>query len=131
MGFPMRYVQGYAPVLRMRGQTAIMSNDKTCDVLVIGSGAGGLTTAVTCAHARLKVIAVEKAPVFGGTMAFSGGVLWIPGNRYGEEQNPSDTREAARTYLQVEAGNHFDAEAVDALLDTGPEEVVPGNRTLC
>lgn len=100
-----------------------MSNEKSCDVLVIGSGAGGLTTAITCAHAGLKVIVVEKASVFGGTTAFSGGVLWIPGNKYGKDQNPSDTKEAARTYLKVEAGNHFDAEAVEAFLDTGPEAV--------
>lgn len=100
-----------------------MSEEKACDVLVIGSGAGGLTTAITCAHAGLDVIVVEKAPVYGGTTAFSGGVLWIPGNAYGKEQNPDDTRELARTYLQVEAGNHFDAEAVDAFLDTGPEAV--------
>ena len=54
-----------------------MSEEKACDVLVIGSGAGGLTTAITCAHAGLDVIVVEKAPVYGGTTAFSGGVLWL------------------------------------------------------
>ena len=49
-------------------------------VLVIGSGAGALATAVTAAHAGLSVIVVEKAPVLGGTTAWSGGWLWIPRN---------------------------------------------------
>ena len=51
-----------------------------CDVLVVGSGAGGLATAVAAAHRRLKVLVVEKEPVFGGTTARSGGWMWLPGN---------------------------------------------------
>lgn len=92
--------------------------DRECDVLVVGSGAGGLATAITAAKHGLKVVVVEKAPVFGGTTAFSGGVLWIPGN-------PRDTsgREAARTYLKAETGNFYDEEAVELFLDEGPKMV--------
>lgn len=90
-----------------------------CDVLVIGAGAGGMATAITAAKAGLEVIIVEKAEVFGGTTAFSGGVLWIPGNRH----CPPGDRERAREYLRHEAGNAFDAEAVDAYLAAGPEMV--------
>jgi succinate dehydrogenase/fumarate reductase flavoprotein subunit len=46
-----------------------------CDLLVIGSGAGALSAAVTAAHLGLKVIVVEKDPQYGGTTAWSGG--WI------------------------------------------------------
>ena len=74
-----------------------------CDVLVIGSGAGGLSTAITAASAGLSVIVAEKEAVFGGTTAFSGGVLWIPGNHHSKAQNPADTREAARQYLKKHA----------------------------
>lgn len=94
-----------------------------CDVLVIGSGAGGLSTAVTARKAGLDVIVAEKEPVFGGTTAFSGGVLWIPGSPYGRKQNPHDTREAARQYLKNETGEFFDAGAVDAFLDNAPQMV--------
>jgi succinate dehydrogenase/fumarate reductase flavoprotein subunit len=94
-----------------------------CDVLVIGSGAGGLSTAVTARKAGLDVIVAEKEPVFGGTTAFSGGVLWVPGSRYGQQRNAADTREAARQYLKNETGEHFDAGAVDAFLDNAPQMV--------
>src|ERR1700712_5426075 len=53
---------------------------RDCDVLVIGSGAGGLSTAITAKAAGLDVLVIEKEEFFGGTTAFSGGVLWIPGN---------------------------------------------------
>ena len=43
-----------------------------CDLLVAGSGAGGLSTAVVAAHLGLKVIVVEKDSQFGGTTARSG-----------------------------------------------------------
>ena len=91
-----------------------------CDVLVIGSGAGGLSTAITAAKGGLKVVVIEKAEVFGGTTAFSGGVLWIPGNSHCPAA-ANDTREAARTYLKAETGNHFDEIAIDAFLDAGPK----------
>ncbi|MGV6875031.1 FAD-dependent oxidoreductase [Pseudochelatococcus sp. B33] len=101
----------------MAGEKA---RERTCDVLVIGSGAGGLSTAVTAKKHGLEAIVIEKEPVFGGTTAFSGGVLWIPGNRHGKGNNPDDTREAARRYLQAETGNWFQPEAVDVFLDAGP-----------
>ena len=100
-----------------------MTTPIECDVLVIGSGAGGLSTAITAAHAGLQVIVAEKEPVFGGTTAFSGGVLWVPGSKYGRAQNPADTREAARQYLKNETGVFFDAGAVDAFLDHAPQMV--------
>lgn len=95
----------------------------SCDVLVIGSGAGGMSTAITARKSGLDVIVVEKADVFGGTTAFSGGVLWIPGNHYGKKQNPDDSREAAIEYLKNEVGEYFDELAVKAFLDAGPEMV--------
>ncbi|WP_233801699.1 FAD-dependent oxidoreductase [Paraburkholderia sp. HP33-1] len=100
---------------------AILSATLTCDVLVIGSGAGGLSTAITARKHGLDVVVIEKEAFFGGTTAFSGGVLWIPGNRHARSNGVSDSREAALTYMRNETGACFDAAAVDAFLDTGPE----------
>lgn len=96
-----------------------LSGDVACDVLVIGSGAGGLSTAVTAKKHGLDVIVVEKAEVFGGTTAFSGGVLWIPGNGRAK-QDPRESRERAREYLKAETGNFFQDDMIEAFLDTGP-----------
>ncbi|ATR82685.1 3-oxosteroid 1-dehydrogenase [Pseudomonas sp. HLS-6] len=90
---------------------------QTCDVLVIGAGAGGLATAIVAKKQGLDVIVVEKEAFFGGTTAFSGGVLWVPCNPQASASGIQDSREAARTYLRNETGDYFDAEAVDAFLD--------------
>lgn len=90
-----------------------------CDALVIGSGASGMTTAFTAAHHGLDVVVAEKATVFGGTTALSGGYLWIPDNAVSRAAGVSDDIDAARTYLRAEAGNFFDGERVDAFLNAG------------
>lgn len=94
-----------------------------CDVLVVGSGAAGLSAAVTAGHHGLKVLIVEKEPRFGGTTARSGGWLWIPGTSLAKAWGIVESEGEARTYLRHEAGNSFDAARVDAFLATGPEAV--------
>lgn len=55
--------------------------DETTDVLVAGSGAGGVTGAYTAAREGLEVILVEATEKFGGTTAYSGGGgMWFPCN---------------------------------------------------
>ena len=94
-----------------------------CDLLVVGAGAGGLSTAITAAKHGLKVIVIEKAPVFGGTAAFSGGVLWVPGNVVSARTGAKDSKAAALDYLINETGSHFDEDGVNAFLDKGPEMI--------
>ena len=100
-----------------------MSNDFECDLIVIGSGAAGLATAITAKKRGLDVVVLEKEPVFGGTTALSGGVLWIPLGPHGRKQNPADTLEAARTYMMQETGTFYDEAAVATLLEQGPRMV--------
>ena len=44
----------------------------------------------------LDVIVAEKDQYFGGTMAYSGGVLWIPGNAHAAKAGLPDSREEAK-----------------------------------
>jgi succinate dehydrogenase/fumarate reductase flavoprotein subunit len=92
--------------------------DVVCDLLVVGSGAGGLATAISARKQGLDVVVVEKEPYFGGTTAFSGGVLWVPGNRHGRDTHgATDSREAALTYLRHETGAFYDDAAAEAYVD--------------
>jgi succinate dehydrogenase/fumarate reductase flavoprotein subunit len=100
-----------------------ISGDLACDVLVIGSGAAGLVAAITAKSRGLDVIVVEKEPVFGGTTALSGGVLWIPGNNISQAFGQRDSREAAEQFMQHETGAFYGAAAVKAFLDNGPAMV--------
>jgi len=87
------------------------------DLLVVGSGAAGFSAALTASHAGLKVLMVEKEPLFGGTTAYSAGVIWIPANRHGRALGIADSKEGALTYLQHEAGNRLNLELANAFLD--------------
>lgn len=92
----------------------------TYDVVVVGSGAAGLTSALVLAQRGLSVAVVEKAAVLGGTTATSGGAAWIPGNPLMKDAGQSDSREEARTYLRAILGNRYDEAFVEAFLDSGP-----------
>lgn len=92
------------------------------DVVVVGSGGSAFTAAITARKQGLSVLMVEKDPDFGGTTAFSGGVLWIPGNHHSKTMG-DDSREDALTYIAQEAGNYFDRDRVEAFLDNGPDMV--------
>ena len=74
-----------------------MSNQEAeYDVLVVGTGASGMSAAVTAAYAGLKVLVVEKAALFGGTTARSGGWLWIPNTKLARELGIHEPAGAAR-----------------------------------
>jgi succinate dehydrogenase/fumarate reductase flavoprotein subunit len=92
-----------------------------CDVLVVGSGAGGLSAACTAAHHGLEVIVAEKEPLFGGTTAYSAGVIWIPLNGHAVRAGLNDSRAAALRYLEAEIGVHLDRAKVAAFVAHGAE----------
>ena len=100
-----------------------ISENLTCDVLVVGSGAAGLVAAITAKSRGLNVVVVEKEPVFGGTTALSGGVLWIPGNNISRNFGQQDSREAMVQYMRNETGSFYNEAAVNAFLDQGPAMV--------
>jgi succinate dehydrogenase/fumarate reductase flavoprotein subunit len=103
--------------------TNVQQDNYECDALVVGSGAAGMSAAVTAGHRGLNVLIVEKEPRFGGTTARSGGWLWIPGTSLARNWGIVESPQQARSYLRHEAGNSFDAARVDAFLAAGPEAV--------
>jgi succinate dehydrogenase/fumarate reductase flavoprotein subunit len=101
------------------------------DVLVVGTGASGMSAAVTAAHHGLEVLVVEKEPRYGGTTARSGGWLWIPGTRLATEQGIQEPPGAAKAYLKHEATTHFDEKRVDAFIENGPKAIDFFTRNTC
>jgi succinate dehydrogenase/fumarate reductase flavoprotein subunit len=93
----------------------------TCDVLVAGSGAGGFATALTARLEGLDVLMVEKEPLFGGTTAYSAGVIWIPGNLHQAKAGLGDTPDAAMQYLSHHVGNRLDRARAEAFVTQGPK----------
>ena len=92
-----------------------------CDVLVAGSGAGGLAAAITAAQRGLRVIVTEKEPLFGGTTAYSAGGIWIPASSHAKRAGVEDSADAAFRYLEHEVGDQLDRAKARAYLETCPE----------
>src|ERR1700760_175244 len=53
--------------------------DTVVDVLVIGSGGGGMTAGLAPQASGLNTLVIEKSSHFGGSTALSGGGIWDPG----------------------------------------------------
>lgn len=85
-----------------------MNWDEEFDVVIVGSGAGGLVSAITSAHNGLNTLLIEKTATWGGSSALSGGGLWIPNNHVSKNAGLQDSEEEALTYMQ------------DVIEDTGP-----------
>src|SRR5258706_1960516 len=100
-----------------------VTNPVICDLLVVGSGASGLAAAVTAAWHGLRVIVVEKDPVFGGASAWSGGWMWVPGNPLARRAGIIEDPQQPRTHLKNELGDRYDAARIDAFLDNCPRMV--------
>jgi 3-oxosteroid 1-dehydrogenase len=92
--------------------------DEQFDVIVVGSGAGGLLAALRASELGLRTIVVEKAPRYGGTSAISGGFMWIPNNKL---TNDSDSREKALEYLSAVCKGGYRADRLEAFVDNGPQ----------
>ncbi|MBF6332733.1 3-oxosteroid 1-dehydrogenase [Nocardia transvalensis] len=95
--------------------------DREYDVVVVGSGAAGMTAALTAAHHGLRAVVIEKAAHYGGSTARSGGGVWIPGNKALLASGRPDDREEARTYLYNIIGDVVPKERIDTYIDRGAE----------
>ncbi len=99
--------------------------DYSYDVVVVGSGNGGLTAALCCYEMGARdVLVVEKSDLYGGTSSISGGGVWIPCNRYAQAAGAADSLEAARVYLrQLITDEEVPDYQLDAYLENGPKMV--------
>ncbi|RZV44233.1 MAG: FAD-dependent oxidoreductase, partial [Acidimicrobiales bacterium] len=92
-------------------------NSIDVDILVVGSGAGALTAAITAHDAGGNVLVIEKSDMYGGTSATSGGGIWIPCNHLMAEHGETDTPEAAIEYLKACIGDAVSEERLKAYVE--------------
>lgn len=81
----------------------------TGSVIIVGSGASGLSAALAAVRAGASVTMIERAELCGGTTALSGGIAWLPGR-------DGDDHDEVRTYLNQLSLGDFDAERADVLV---------------
>lgn len=97
--------------------------DYSTDILVVGSGAGGMTTAIIAHELGAETLVVEKTKLYGGTTAVSGGNIWIPGNHLAPDNSAADSDEAALIYLKGLIGNEVSESRLQAYVETGAKLV--------
>ncbi|MEV4551343.1 3-oxosteroid 1-dehydrogenase [Nonomuraea wenchangensis] len=97
--------------------------DADYDVVVVGSGAAGMTAALTAAKRGLSTVVLEKAPTFGGSAARSGAGIWIPCNEVILAAGVPDTPAKAAAYLARVVGDTVPAVRQQAFLAAGPEMI--------
>jgi 3-oxosteroid 1-dehydrogenase len=79
-----------------------MAWDLTRDLVIVGSGAGSMCAAFVAKKLGKSSLILEKQAKVGGSTAYSGGIIWVPMNRWlaGE-----DSFEKARLYLDNVIGD--------------------------
>lgn len=75
--------------------------DKEVDILVVGSGAGGLLSALVASEHHADVLVIEKESEWGGTSATSGGGIWIPASDQAREAGFEDSVDDAFKYVRA------------------------------
>lgn len=75
--------------------------DHMVDVLIVGSGGGGMTAALTAQAAGLDALVIEKSSHFGGSTALSGGGIWVPGAPAQRREGYAPSPEGVVGYLKL------------------------------
>ena len=95
--------------------------DFETDVLVVGSGAAGMTAAIVAAKNHSKALIIEKSDLYGGTSATSGGVAWIPATRQAIAAGSDDTPEDGFKYIRALTAPDVTDAQIWAFVRNGPK----------
>lgn len=80
--------------------------DESVDLLIAGSGGGGMVAALAAADAGLQPLVIEKQGLLGGSTGLSGGMIWLPDNPLMRSAGVADSREEALAYFDAVVGEH-------------------------
>jgi 3-oxosteroid 1-dehydrogenase len=79
--------------------------DKSVDLLIVGSGGGGMVAALATLDAGLEPLVVEKQALVGGSTGLSGGMVWLPNNPLMRRDGIPDSHEDGLAYLADVVGD--------------------------
>ena len=110
----------------MQGQRAAdakmtENEDNRFDLVVVGSGVGGMTAALVGAISGLRTLLLEKNARVGGTSARSSGTVWIPDNPYLRARGLTDDAAQALDYLEALGRGRTERGMLEAFIAAGPE----------
>lgn len=101
----------------------LQPDTQNVDVIVVGSGATGLTAAILAHDHGAKVLVLEKTDRIGGTSAVSGGGLWVPMNPHMAQTGISDSRDEALAYCRALTMGRVDERLLETFVDNGPRMI--------
>jgi 3-oxosteroid 1-dehydrogenase len=79
--------------------------DKSVDLLIVGSGGGGMVAALATLDAGLEPLVIEKQALVGGSTGLSGGMVWLPNNPLMRRDGIADSHEDGLAYLADVVGD--------------------------
>ncbi|WP_299725633.1 FAD-dependent oxidoreductase [uncultured Endozoicomonas sp.] len=108
----------------MKSQVEVpQERDAIADVVIVGSGAGALSSAIFAVDQGLSVLVIEKSDKYGGTSAISGGGIWIPNNDQFKKKGGNDSFEKAMVYLNASTRGKVEESKLQAYLESAPRMV--------
>ena len=91
---------------RALGEGSYMVNwDASVDLLIAGSGGGGMVAALAALDAGIEPLVVEKQNLVGGSTGMSGGMVWLPNNPLMRADGIPDTHEDGLAYFDDVVGD--------------------------
>lgn len=79
--------------------------DRTVDLVIAGSGGGGMAAGLAALDAGLRPLIVEKQPLVGGSTGLSGGIVWLPNNPLMRADGIADSHQDGLAYLADVVGD--------------------------
>jgi 3-oxosteroid 1-dehydrogenase len=79
--------------------------DESVDLLIAGSGGGGMVAGLAALDSGLQPLIIEKQALVGGSTGLSGGIVWLPNNPLMRAEGIADSHEDGLAYLADVVGD--------------------------
>ncbi len=99
------------------GENMTYQWDKEVDIIVVGSGAGGMVSALAAVQNQADVMIIEKAKLWGGSSATSGGGIWVPGSDVAKAAGFDDDLDGAYRYIRGQSADNVPDQNIRAFID--------------